>query len=195
MKDQVVMVVFVLVLGSVLTTALVGVDFYTAPRIEKNRVFRIKSRVLDALDIPYNNKDEVEKQFSEGVETRGIGGKNLYVSQDGNIAFQIAGSGLWGPMSGVLALLPDMDSPTIKGISIIHQEETPGLGGRIAETDYLEKFSGKKILPGLKITLPGKAGAENEVDGVTGATLTSKAFERMINAQAKEYISLLREGS
>ena len=59
----------------------------------------------------------------------------------------------------------------------------------------LDKFSGKKIVPELKITLPGKAGAENEVDGVTGATLSSKAFERMINAQAKEYISLLREGS
>ena len=193
MKDKVVMVVFVLVLGSVLTTALVGVDLYTAPRIEKNRVFKIKSRVLDALDIPYTSKDEVEKQFSESVETRGIRGKNFYVSQDGNIAFEIVGSGLWGPMSGVLALLADLE--TIKGISIIHQEETPGLGGRIAEQDYLDKFSGKKIVPELKITPPGKAGAENEVDGVTGATLSSKAFERMINAQAKEYISLFREGS
>jgi Na+-transporting NADH:ubiquinone oxidoreductase subunit C len=192
MKEKISMLVFVLILGAILTSALVAVDSYTATRIERNKTFKVKMRVLDALDIPYT-KDDVEEKFSENVTTKEVKGVTFYTSQDGNTAFQISGSGLWGPVHGILALLPDLKSPTIKGISIIHQEETPGLGGRIAEEDFLDKFRGKKISPELIIQPPGKANGENEVDGITGATLSSKAFERIINAQSKEYISLLKE--
>lgn len=192
MKEKISMVVFVLILGAILTSALVAVDSYTAPRIERNKTFKVKMRVLDALDIPYT-KDDVEEKFSENVTTKEVKGTTFYISEDGNTAFEISGSGLWGPVYGILALLPDLESPTIKGISIIHQEETPGLGGRIAEEDFLGKFRGKKISPKLIIQPPGKASGENEVDGITGATLSSKAFERIINAQSKEYISLLKE--
>ena len=194
MKDKVLMVVFVLVLGSVLTTALVGVDYYTADRIKANEEFKIKTRVLGALGIPYtSDKVEVEANFSKNVQEKVLGEKEFYISQDGNIAFQFNGSGLWGPIQGVLALSPDLK--TIKGLTIIHQEETPGLGGRIVEENFLNRFSGKKISPNLVITRPGKASAENEVDGITGATLTSDAFGKILNGQMKEYVALYTKGS
>ena len=190
MREKILMIVFVLILGSVLTSALVVVAYYTAPRIEKNREFKIRISVLGALDIPYT-KDNVEEKFSENVVVREIKGTAFYVSQDGNIAFEIAGSGLWGPISGVLALFPDLK--TIKRITIIHQEETPGLGGRIAERDYLDKFENKKVVPELRILAPGKAKEDNEVDGITGATSSSKAFETILNSESKKYISLIEE--
>ena len=194
MKDKVLMVVFVLVLGSVLTTALVGVDYYTADRIKANKEFKIKTRVLGALGIPYTaDKVEVEENFSKNVQEKVLGERNFYISQDGNIAFQFDGSGLWGRIQGVLALSPDLE--TIRGLTIIHQEETPGLGGRIVEENFLSKFNGKKISPNLVITPPGKASAENEVDGITGATLTSKAFEKILNGQMKEYVAIYTKGS
>lgn len=194
MKERILMVVFALILGSVLTSALVAVAYYTGPRIERNKVLKLKMSVLDALDIPYT-KDDVEKRFSENVTINEIRGTSFYVSQDGSIAFEIAGSGLWGPISGVLVLFPDLK--TIKGITITHQEETPGLGGRIAERDYLDKFRSKKLVPELRILAPDKAGAQaadNEVDGITGATLSSKAFERILNTESQKYIYLI-EGS
>ena len=194
MKDKVLMVVFVLILGSVLTSALVGVDLYTADRIKANREFKTKTRVMGALDISYSTEDKVaaEASYSKSVGEKKIGEKIFYTS-DGNIAFEFSGSGLWGPISGVLALASDLK--TIKGLTIVHQEETPGLGGRIAEVDYLNKFRGKDLSSGLVITPPDKASASNEVDGVTGATLTSKAFGTIINNQAKKYIALYRKGS
>lgn len=192
MKEKVSMIIFVLILGAILTSALVAVDNYTAPRIERNKTFKVKMRVLDALEIPYT-KDEVEEKFSENVGIKKAEEKTFYISQDNSIAFEISGSGLWGPVQGILALLPDLETPTIKGISIIHQEETPGLGGRIAEKDFLDKFKGKKISPEIRIQLPGKASGESEVDGITGATLSSKAFETIINSQSKKYISLFKE--
>lgn len=191
MKEKISMIVFVLILGSVLTTALVAVDHYTDPRIKKNQAFKIKTRVLEALDIAYT-KDNLEEKFLNNVEEKKIEEKSFYVSQDGSIAFEITGSGLWGRISGVLAVSsPDLE--TIKGITITHQEETPGLGGRIVEDEFLNGFKGKKLLPALTI-LPAnkKAVGENEVDGITGATLTGKAFETILNTEAKKYLPLLR---
>ena len=190
MKDKVSMVVFVLILGSVLTTALVGVDYLTKDRIEANKQFKIKTRVLGALGISYT-EDNVGEKFSENVTKTEDG--NFYISQDKDIAFQFAGSGLWGRIEGVLALSHDLE--TIKGLTIIRQEETPGLGGRIAEKDFLNKFEGKKLSPELKIVKPGTAKRENEVDGITGATATGEKFEGIINRQAKEYLSLYRKGN
>ncbi len=191
MKEKLKMILFVLILGSILSTALVSVDAYTAPLIEKNRLKKLRISVLKAMDIPYS-KDEVEKAFLENVVTKKAEEKEFYVAKaDGNIAFEINGSGLWGPIHGILALMPDLK--TIKGITIIHQEETPGLGGRIAEAEFLDRFKGKEIFPQLMILSPGKANLKNEVDGYTGATLTCKAFEEILNSEIEKYVSIIEE--
>ncbi|MHC4911818.1 MAG: hypothetical protein ACYTE5_02295, partial [Planctomycetota bacterium] len=69
MKEKLSMILFVLILGSILSTALVSVDAYTTPRIEKNKVRKLRISILKALDIPYS-KDKVDEVFSENVTTR-----------------------------------------------------------------------------------------------------------------------------
>ena len=204
MKDKISMIVFILVLGAVLTSALVAVDSYTAGPIEANKAYKIKTRVLSALGILYaedDTKAEFDKSFDENVTVKEIAvgeeiegkKKKFYISKDGNVAFQIDGKGLWGNIEGVLAL--QSDRKTIKGLTIIHQEETPGLGGRISEESFLNSFKGKEFSPTLVITKPNSANAENEIDGITGATLTCNAFQKMINSQAVKYIALLGKGN
>ncbi|NQV18964.1 MAG: FMN-binding protein [Armatimonadetes bacterium] len=189
MKKKISMILFVLILGSILTFVLIGVNYYTKPIIEKNEAIKIKSRVMDAFGISYNI-DDIEKVFSENVKIETENNVKYYFTENNEISFEITGNGLWGPITGILALKPDLE--TIKGITLIHQEETPGLGGRIAEKEYLSSFKDKKIIPKLEIVSPGKAIKENEVDGITGATMTSKAFEELINNQAQKYISNLK---
>ncbi len=191
MKEKLKMILFVLVLGSVLSTALVSVNAYTTPLIEKNKVKKLRISILKALDIPYS-KDKVNEVFSENVATKNQGKREFYVAKsNGDIAFEISGSGLWGPIRGIIALGPDLN--TIKGITIIHQEETPGLGGRIAEADFLDKFKTKKVFPRLMIMPPGKASQNNEIDGITGATLSCKAFEEILNREIEKYVSVIKE--
>ena len=145
MKEKLKMILFVLTLGAILSTALVSVDAYTAPLIEKNKVRKLRISVLKALDITYF-KNKVDETFLENVVTKKQGQKEFYVVEtSGNIAFEIYGSGLWGPIHGIVALMPDLK--TIKGITIIHQEETPGLGGRIAEEDFLDRFEANRFFP------------------------------------------------
>ena len=70
---------------------------------------------------------------------------------------------------------------TIKGIQIIYHEETPGLGGVVAEQWYLDKYTGKKFDPAIMIMKNADMGKATEVDAITGATMTSNAFQLLLN--------------
>ena len=192
MKEKILMIVFVLILGSILTTALVAVDDFTAPFIERNSVLKLKSSVLRSLDIPFNPEDTIDTEgvFSENIEVKKRAEKSIYISKGKNIAFQFSGAGLWGPITGIMALQPDVK--TIKKIVVIHQEETPGLGGRIAEQIYLDGFVDKTFSPDLKLVPEGKSGLDNEIDAIAGATMSSNAFVEILNDQFEKYRSTIQ---
>jgi Na+-transporting NADH:ubiquinone oxidoreductase subunit C len=190
MKERILMIVFILVLGSVLTSALVAVTNYTNPIIEMNNVITVKRSILDALEISYT-EDSVEDIFSDNIDIVPEEEEVYYFTQNGDVAFEISGSGLWGPIEGVIALNPGYE--TIKGLTIIRQEETPGLGGRIGEKEFLNQFKNKMIIPKLEITAPGKAQNKNQVDGITGATMSGKALEVLLNSEIGEHLALLTQ--
>ncbi len=202
MKEKIKMIVFVLVLGVGLTSVLVIVDAKTAPYIAKNKVKKVQESVLTAAGIDYNDVTR-ESVFSSEVEERLFPKefqkkdatedelKKYYVMSDGKVVFEFHGSGLQGPVHGAIAL--DKDLETIKGITIIHQEETPGLGGRIAEAEFLGQFRNKKLFPVFRIRRPGKSSGVNEIEGMSGETLSCMALEEMLNKESKKYIPAIKE--
>ena len=189
MKERILMVVFVLVLGTILTVSLIAVDFVTDPVIARNEAVRVKSSVLAALAVPCEAAD-VESTFDSAVETRTADKVTYYVSRDGAMAVPFDGTGLWGPITGIIALNPDLE--TLKAVTIIAQEETPGLGGEIGAEWFQSQFEGKKIFdeqgqPGLRIVKAGEAAGQNVVDSITGATMTSQRVEIMLNDVIKAW--------
>ncbi len=186
MNDNLRIILFVVILGIILSAIIFAVNLFTAPLIAKNDELKMKRTVLEAQGVPYAAA-EAEEVFSRSVDVVERGGKTYYVSKDKDVAFEFTGTGLWGPISGIISLASDLR--TIKRIVIIHQEETAGLGGRLAERSYLSNFDKKEFLPTIEIVNRRKAEKSNEVDGITGATLTSKAFEKIINAQVTEHVT------
>ncbi|MCP4132031.1 MAG: NADH:ubiquinone reductase (Na(+)-transporting) subunit C [bacterium] len=99
----------------------------------------------------------------------------------------IIGRGLWGKIYGYCAL--EKDLVTVKGITFYKHQETPGLGAKITEDDFRKNFPGKKIINKkaelVSVTVmkgkvkPGPAAA-HQVDGITGATITSRAVGKML---------------
>jgi Na+-transporting NADH:ubiquinone oxidoreductase subunit C len=87
------------------------------------------------------------------------------------------------------------DGQTIQGVTIIRQEETPGLGGRISEQEYLDGFRGRSLDTAMEVKAPGKSVAPNEIDAITGATLSSVVFVDLLNDHIAEAIDVLRGGS
>jgi RnfABCDGE-type electron transport complex G subunit len=191
MKDKIMMLVFVLVLGTILTGILVAVNFYTRPVISKNEQHELQANILKALGIPFD-EGQVEETFAQSVKAKQSGGRTYYVADGSGLAFAYSGSGLWGPINGIVALNPDLS--TLKGVTIIHQEETPGLGSRITEQSYLDQFRGKDFTAGLKLMPPGKSRGNDEIDAITGATLTPKAFLQILNANLRSAVPAIREG-
>ncbi|MFQ5835274.1 MAG: FMN-binding protein [bacterium] len=189
MKERIWMVVLLLIITSISSGALGVINIKTRPLIEKNKVLKLKESVLNALHIPYQHKN-MEGVFEEEVKTLFLEDIPLYLHYPNQgkleaVAFKIEGSGFWAPISAIIALKPDLE--TIYGVAVLEQGETPGLGARITEPGFLNRFVGKKIKPEILLVSRRKAKGDNEVDAITGATMTSKSLEEIINNEVKKY--------
>lgn len=106
----------------------------------------------------------------------------------------MAGSGLWGPIWGYVAINDDMSS--VFGSTFDHKSETPGLGAEIKEEAFQERFIGKEIF-GENMTyesievVKGGVDVSNEphkVDGISGGTITSKGVGEMLERTLNVYV-------
>ena len=77
---------------------------------------------------------------------------------------------------------------TVNGISFLSISETAGLGMKAVEDDFKNQFAGKKV-ENFSYTKNG-ASAENEIDAISGATITTNAVTNGVNA-GLYYISTL----
>lgn len=92
----------------------------------------------------------------------------------------IRGAGLWGMMYAFLAI--DPDGKTIRGINFYDHSETPGLGGEIQNPRWRSNFAGKYAFDdqGQVAIRVRKSAGENEVDALSGATITSDGVDRSL---------------
>ncbi|MGP4863082.1 Na(+)-translocating NADH-quinone reductase subunit C [Psychrobacter sp. T6-5] len=165
----------------------------------------------NAYDASQATKNQALSEDLGDNDPAGIGRKpkyaKVYVKEDDAgkpelIVLPIQGYGLWGTIYGFLTLESDMN--TIKGISFYEHKETPGLGARIEEPEWRAKWNGIHSYDdsGEVATGVTKAGnsKENWVDGISGATLTSRGVSNMIQFWLgeqgyKPYLDMLREQS
>ncbi|CCV65241.1 Na+-transporting ubiquinone oxidoreductase subunit C [Paracholeplasma brassicae] len=191
MRQYINMLVFVVILGSVVSFLLVGADLLTKDRIARNDEALLKSSILDAYDISYSFNTVFER-FDETVEEVVIEDTTFYIDKETNrVSYIFKGSGVWGPIEAIMTL--EADFKTIVSISILAQEETPGLGGVLAEAWYLEKYSGTVLSdqsPYIIIRHGNEDNLPNEVDAITGGTRTSEAFMKMVNETYPMYKTL-----
>ncbi|MBJ04309.1 MAG: NADH:ubiquinone reductase (Na(+)-transporting) subunit C [Flavobacteriales bacterium] len=112
----------------------------------------------------------------------------FYTANKNNKTYYIipmAGTGLWGPIWGFVAL--EDDYLTVYGAAFDHRAETPGLGAEINTGIFEDPFKGKKIKNTLNQFVSievKKGGAElgnmHQVDGITGGTITSDGVSDML---------------
>lgn len=104
-----------------------------------------------------------------------------------SIILPINGYGLWSTMYGFLAL--DADGQTVQSINLYDQGETPGLGGEVVNPNWRALWKGKKVygdngevaLTLVKGTVDNsRPDAVTKVDGLAGATLTSRGVSNLI---------------
>ncbi|MFP4135772.1 MAG: RnfABCDGE type electron transport complex subunit G [Candidatus Acetothermia bacterium] len=187
MKKEIWMVT-VLVLVATVSAAVLGfVNVTTRPIIQANQARKLRESVLKSAKVNYTDEN-LEEKFKSEFESKTIDGRDVYFRYDdsgelSSISFRLTGSGFQGQIEGIISFKPDLE--TVVGLEILSQQETPGLGARITEDWFLDQFDGKKVRPELRIVQGGAEG-ENEVDGITGATRTSKAVQEIVNDEVDQ---------
>lgn len=122
------------------------------------------------------------------------------------VILPIKGYGLWSTLYGFVAL--DNDFNSVAGIGFYEHAETPGLGGEIDNPLWKAKWIGKKIYDtegAAALTVikgevdTSRSGSEHQIDGLSGATLTSRGVHNLIQFWLGEqgfaaFLANLKEG-
>lgn len=143
-----------------------------AEKVDTKKVFKLK--------------DESQKQLPVFEFKNSSGELEAYI-------IPVYGMGLWNYVFGYVALEKDLN--TIKGVSLGHVGETPGLGARITELEVQKRFVGKKfsnqdvteVIHFIKGENSQSNFSDYEVDGLSGATMTTKGVNAMLTSYAKYY--------
>lgn len=166
------------------------------PMQDENVKLDTKIHKLNALNIRHLKKSAVNTEFSKvyrSYETIDDVSYEIYlVNGQTKYLVPVKGQGLWGPISGYISINDDKN--TIFGADFQHEGETAGLGALITEEYFQNRFCGKKITDEssdailLSIVKAGTAGNSNyNVDGITGATLTSNGVDEMVRSGLKNF--------
>ena len=219
-------IVFTALITAGFTAAVMTVQDLAEDKIAANEAGRFGRALVDVLGVG-ESEDLSGKQVAEIIETRIKFGFMVKDPQTGKefeviraygqdissaglgdadvtgLAFRIEGKGFWAPISGLIALSPDLKQ--IKGIVFLDHKETPGLGGRISEEWFVEQFAGRDIsrkVSGNKFICvskdePSAAGDPRygrPVEAITGATQTSMAVEKLVNENLAQFRRGMQRG-
>lgn len=195
-----VIVVIVALLLAVVSSAL-------KPKQEANILLDTRKQILSSLNLDLKGQD-VDALYEKTIVVDTLGfvtdkaGKEVpqiiynATLEDGSKKYIVPmnGAGLWGAIWGYIAL--NDDKSTIYGTYFNHASETPGLGGEITTEKFQNGFIGKHILNEgvLKlIEIVKGEPQEEQVAAISGATITSKGVETMINTTLDTYKPFLSE--
>ncbi|HEB95012.1 MAG TPA: FMN-binding protein [Sedimenticola thiotaurini] len=164
---------------------IIGVYEATLPTIEANRARELREAVFQVLP-------GVRKMQALRYDGRGLvpnPGKadddTLYAGYDGagrfiGYAIPAEGPGFQDTIKLLYGYLPRQRR--IVGMAILDSRETPGLGDKIyKDADFVANFDDLAVDPEIVAVKKGTSTAPNQIDAITGATISSKAVVRIIN--------------
>ena len=164
-------------------------------RIRANEDFERIRAIVMSLGLTPRNAERAEVLGSYRSNVEAAAQKDLVIYKGRRdektigYALDILGRGKYGPIKGVLSFSSKRDR--ILDLDIYQQEETPGLGGRIASREWLDQFKGIPLvtdgIPGVIISSTKEG--PNVVDGITGASKTTFEIVKIINAAVASFLA------
>ena len=179
-------IVYAAVLVIIVAFLLALANAALKPRQDANVALSQKKQILASINERNLGDQKSEETYEAIVSDAKLGDLTFYIAKkDGEkYILPVRGAGLWGGIWGYIAL--NEDKNTIYGTYFDHESETPGLGGEIKTEAFQNQFIGKHLLRddkfvGVAIMKAGQtADGMDQVDAISGATITSKGVETMI---------------
>lgn len=137
---------------------LAYVFMMTGPRIEANAKASFDGSLREVLPGAESFKNVALPGAKSEIYEGYAGGQAV------GLAVKIAPRGYSGEIVMLVGVDPEL---RIKGMKILSQRETPGLGNNVEKPKFQKQFIGK----GVKDTIEPK----KDIDAITGATISSRA--------------------
>lgn len=159
----------------------VGTDGQKVADLEADKVYSPK----ELKQQNYNIKDGSAAQLP------------VFIFKNGITVVPVYGAGLWGPVWGYIAFEPG--SNVMKGAYFDHESETAGLGAKIKDDpSFQAEFNGESadfnsanvfdiVKGGAPKNPDGTSVADNQIDAITGATMTSNGLDAAIDTWLGAY--------
>ena len=161
---------------------------------------RIKELGIARDDIEVYSPKQLKRQnynIKGGANATGAAEIPVFVFKNGLTVVPIYGAGLWGPIWGYISF--DKDLKTIGGAYFDHESETAGLGAKIKDDPSFQlqfvgevaDFSSPNVFDIVKGGAPkdadGKSLVDNQIDAISGATMTSQGLDAAIDTWLAAY--------
>lgn len=171
------MILNLVVIGVLSGVILSGVFHAADPLIQANKEKELKESIFVVLPEAKDYRT-VEKSLNAKEKF------TVYVGVDASgqpvgIAFKADGGGFQGNVAIMVGL--NLDYLKLKGIKVLDQLETPGLGNRISEPAFEGQFKGIDVTPRIEYIKNRKPEKPNQIQAITGATISSNAVVTNIN--------------
>lgn len=173
MRNAVRMILVLVVVGLISGGALVCVYNYASPLIESNKAKELEESIYKVLPeaVEYNRIEKDGIVLYEGID-----GRDKVIGY----AFKAKGVGYQGEIEIIAAI--DVKLKELKGMEVLESSETPGLGAEIANEPFKSQFRSLFVLPKITFT-KGKVSEKNEIQAITGATISTKAVVEILNKE------------
>ena len=172
--------------GLISGIAIIGIYESTLPTITANKarelreaVFKVLPGVSQMQQLVFRNGELVAAEELEQGEQAVYGG---YDEKDSFVGYAIpaAGPGFQDTIALLYGYKPQQK--LVVGMEVLESRETPGLGDKIyKDADFVGSFGALSIDPEIVAVKKGNKSQANEIDAITGATISSKAVVRIIN--------------
>jgi len=173
--------IILFVITAVSAALLAFANKVTAPVIAEND--RIKTE--KAMQTIFEAADSFEK-----VEINAEGIVEAYVAKSGaDVAGACVVSEAYGYGGAVRVLTGVTSDGDVTGIDILSHSETPGLGAEATKPEFKDQYKGKTA--GVS-NVKADAG-ENEINAMSGATITSNAVTKAVNAALDTAAEIVKE--
>jgi Na+-transporting NADH:ubiquinone oxidoreductase subunit C len=192
-------VVYMFLITAFFSSVVIGLAKFTEEKVDANRKLAFEKAVLQVCGLAKDKPDsQLHEIFLNRIQISKDSDRVLIVinKEDKSIGYVVLvdGKGFWAPIMGVLGLANYKQ--TITGIAFFEQNETPGLGGKIMDDEFREKFVGINLADkgqALEIKPLAAELSENQVHAITGATQTCGRLEKLINDSIKQWRKTMEE--
>jgi electron transport complex protein RnfG len=179
-----------LIIVSVYEATLPAIEAYKA-RVLREAVFKVLPGVDHMQRLVYTDGKLVASEGGANDDDALFAG---YAADGALVGYAIptAGPGFQDIIRVLYGYLPDQRQ--VSGMEVLESRETPGLGDKIyKDLAFVANFDALAVDPEIVAVKKGTKTQSNQVDAITGATISSKAVVRIINEANRRWLERLSD--